>query len=883
MRIVAITLAVLLTITYAQTSAIWNGSIDTDWYTSSTSAAEYTITTPQQLAGLAELVYYGYSFSDKTVKLGANIILNNTTGWENWESYPPTNIWKPIGTSTDGFRFSGTFDGNGYTISGVYINNSDNYQGLFGYVSSGTIKNLGIIASYIKGSAYIGGLSGYNSGSSNIGNSYFNGKVTGAGNYVGGLVGNNSSDISNSYFNGDVTGANYVGGLVGYGGKINGSYSIGTVTGTDYVGGLAGYISTIRISYSASTVKGASTSTSVYIGGLVGSNSGTISNSYSNGDVTGTGTNTYAGGLSGRNSGTISNSYYIGEINVTGTNVYVGGLVGENTSTVSNCYSAGTVMSEGTNNGNNNTSISVYVGGLVGNNTNTSTSAVRYSYSKALVTGTGTNNNSNSSSNVSVSVGGLVGNNANTDVSAIRNNYSIGAVTGTIAGTYSSRVNIYTGGLVGNNSGGAISSSYYNMETSEQSDIGKGDGKTTTDMKQKATYNLWNFDEIWGINNTINDGYPYLRGIVSNAWYNVTQNETTIRTAEELAGFARMVNDNIYDFKYKTIKLGANIVLNDTANWQNWVNNPPANRLIPIGKIGTSFEGTFDGNGFTVSGIYINSSDDYQGMFGYIGSGGTIKKLGVVASYIKGNYYSGGLVGYNNGIISNSYFVGTVTGIYAGGLVGVNFSGISNSYSFGAIYTVQYGSGGLVGFNNGTISNSYSTGAVTGGEYDCGLVANNSGTINSSYYDIQTSGQNDEGKGDGKTTAEMRQKATFINWDFDTAWDINSTINCGYPYLLGFEYSETINSNSCPSTTSPIKISKIVNANEIQFINNGVSLQVTNNASLEIFSLSGNSLRKMNFASGIHSVEFSDLPKGLYIVKVQFGSSSRRIVKIPIK
>lgn len=892
----AIMLILCLGIQTAFSQSIWNGNIDTDWYTSNTSAAEYTITTPQQLAGLEALVYNGYSFNGKTVKLGANIVLNNTAGWENWGNYPPANTWKPIGTSTDGFRFSGTFDGNGYTISGIYINNSDNYQGLFGYVS-GTIKNIGVVNAYIKGGSYTGGLVGYGNG---ISNSYFNGKVIGTS-YVGGLAGR-SSTISNGYFNGNATGTDDVGGLVGSGSSIIGSYSTGTVTGTGYVGGLAGSISTIKVSYSTSTVN--ATGTSVYVGGLAGSGS-TISNSYASGDVTGTGTNTYVGGLVGRNSGTISDSYYIGRVNGTGTgtNTYVGGLVGENSGTVSSCYSTSTVTGAGTNSGTGNTSISVYVGGLVGNNTNTSTSAVRFSYSTASVTGTGTNNNSNSNSNVSVYVGGLVGNNINTNVSAIRNNYSIGMVSGIKAGTYSSRVSVYAGGLVGDNSGGAISSSYYNIQTSGQNDNGKGDGKTTAELKQKSTYNLWNFDDTWDMSDAINNGYPYLRGIISEVWYN---NESTIRTAKELADFAKIVNSG-YDFEYKTVKLEANIFLNDTTNWQNWANNPPANRWTPIGTLTNSFKGIFDGNGFTVSGVYINNSDSYQGLFGSIGSGGTIKKLGVTASYIKGNVYSGVLAGLNNGgTIINSYSAGIVEGSMIGGLVGSNMtnSTISNSYSSVAISTESYGGGGLVGYNYGTINNSYSIGVVMGqGVTIGGLVGYNSnGIINNSYYDIQTSGQNDEGKGEGKTTAEMREKATFINWDFNAVWGINSTKNCGYPYLLGFEYSET-NSRSCPSATtspssssssdhnpssssddsSPIKIPKIASANKIQSVDNGVSLQVINNASLEIFSLNGNSLRKINFTNGVYFVKFSDLPKGIYIVKVKFGNSGKEIIKVPIR
>jgi hypothetical protein len=123
-----------------------------------------------------------------------------------------------------------------------------------------------------------------------------------------------------------------VGGLVGSNyGTVSISYSTGSVTGNYYVGGLGGWNEgTVSISYSTGSVAG-----SFSIGGLVGINGwdGTVSNSYSSGNMTG---NEYVGGLVGVNFGTASNSYSSG--NVTG-NEYVGGLVGVNwVGTVSNSF-----------------------------------------------------------------------------------------------------------------------------------------------------------------------------------------------------------------------------------------------------------------------------------------------------------------------------------------------------------------------------------------------------------------------------------------------------------------------------------------------------------------------------------------------------------------
>jgi hypothetical protein len=130
--------------------------------------------------------------------------------------------------------------------------------------------------------------------------------------------------------NADVTGNTYVGGLMGGNvGTVSNSYSTGSVTGVEWVGSLVGFNKegTVSNSYSAGNVTG-----DVGVGGLAGGNVGTVSNSYSTGSVTGW---QGVGGLLGANSGTVSNSYSTGS--VTG-NDDVGGLAGGNVGTVSNSF-----------------------------------------------------------------------------------------------------------------------------------------------------------------------------------------------------------------------------------------------------------------------------------------------------------------------------------------------------------------------------------------------------------------------------------------------------------------------------------------------------------------------------------------------------------------
>lgn len=259
----------------------------------------------------------------------------------------------PIGNLS--VRFTGTFDGQGHTISGLRINSTSNFRGLFGFIGAGgTVKNVKLTGVNITGAGYTGGIAGQNNGT--IDNCSVAGSITGRS-YTGGIAGENYSLISNSYSSGTVSGGsyNYVGGLVGInrpGSVISNCYSWSVVTGASGVGGLAGRNEngTISASYSSGDVTGLNT-----LGGLVGYNDsgGNISYSFSSSDVNGS--SNYIGGLVGSNAGgTIENVYARGDVN---GNIYVGGLVGANTGSINKSYSSGDV------DGN------AAVGGLVGSNT----------------------------------------------------------------------------------------------------------------------------------------------------------------------------------------------------------------------------------------------------------------------------------------------------------------------------------------------------------------------------------------------------------------------------------------------------------------------------------------------------------------------------------
>jgi hypothetical protein len=178
----------------------------------------------------------------------------------------------------------------------------------------------------------------------------------------------------------------------------------------------------------------------------------------------------------------------------------------------------------------------------------------------------------------------------------------------------------------------------------------------------------------------------------------------------------------------------------------------PSNQgFDPVGtydveQANSEFTGSFDGQNHKISNLSINGLNDNDvGLFGAIGAGGEVKNVGVINVNITGEKEVGGLVGRNDGTVSNSYSTGNVTGnTRVGGLVGYNDNkgNISNSYSTGNV-TGKWAVGGLVGENdNGAVSNLYSTGNVTGYSDVGGLVGDNyNGNISNSYSTGNVTGE----------------------------------------------------------------------------------------------------------------------------------------------
>lgn len=348
--------------------------------------------------------------------------------------------------------------------------------------------------------------------------------------------------------------------------------------------------------------------------------------------------------------------------------------------------------------------------------------------------------------------------------------------TGIVSGNDNSE---YVGGVAGQNSG-TITNCYY-LDTSASTGIGSGSGSgsATALTAQEMTgpdaldnmpgfaADLWTAggltaaytgeserDNTQGVYNVTAD-LPQLSVFAeSNGHETLTytkegmQQETNsedgktyylIYSKEQLVTFGNIVNAKLTEDEANlyTPDSGANgklmddIVLNENFDQNLFEVDDNGNvtynggdiptdfeQWTPIGSSSRQYTGTFDGNGFEISGLYINSDSDYQGLFGYIGEGGKVENLDIVNSFIKGSRYVGGVAGSNNdGTIKNCYNTGAVTGgDYVGGVAGSNRGTITNCYNIGSVICSCadgigsfnfYYVGGVAGANLGTVENSY--------------------------------------------------------------------------------------------------------------------------------------------------------------------------------
>lgn len=168
--------------------------------------------------------------------------------------------------------------------------------------------------------------------------------------------------------------------------------------------------------------------------------------------------------------------------------------------------------------------------------------------------------------------------------------------------------------------------------------------------------------------------------------------------------------------------------------------NMAGKEWTPIGTDeNNSYNGTFDGNGKTITGLTVNQSKkNYAGLFGCLGSDGKVQNLTLENVHISGVFYVGSVVGTNFGTVSGCTASGNITGTESciGGVVGQNKGTVTGCTVSGNISSNQY-TGGVVGENFGTVSACYhATGDVTGNiNYVGGVVGwNYYGTVTACYH-----------------------------------------------------------------------------------------------------------------------------------------------------
>jgi hypothetical protein len=526
-------------------------------------------------------------------------------------------------------------------------------------------------------------------------------------------------------------------------------------------------------------------------------------------NVTGGDDSDYVGGLCGRNYGSISNCYSTGSIRGGNSSNFVGGLIGYNDGSISKCYSIG--ITSGYEN----------VGGLCGYN---SAGSIINCYAASLINGESY-------------VGGLCGYNYN---GSVTNCYAAGSVNNSDS--------YFIGALCGRKNSGSISNSYFYLFSGPDNGLGTlleepqpgkerfigfdfaGDPNDGTDddwtiVSGHCPKLTWQTDDgplipAPPVTTLSGSGYPDDPFLINSEsdfieFYsnnNLTSGYYSLTTGIDLSGqtFTSAVIDRIFGGHFEGNNNTINNLIIDT-------NGASIDYLGLFGKIHGATEinnlGIIDCNiiggeeSSYVGGLcgmnYGSINNCYSTGFvsGYSGVGGLIG-VGSGISYsfskctVSGQTDVGGFCGENGGGIDGCYATGAILGSdnasSIGGFCGVNFGTISNCYAIGDVHAGNDSSniGGFCGENTSTetIINCYSTGTVTAGANSSdigGLCGDNTyGTVITSYWDVDTSGQTTSAGGTGLTTEQMKTYSYFADagWDFNDVWHICETTN--YPKLL---------------------------------------------------------------------------------------------------
>ena len=234
------------------------------------------------------------------------------------------------------------------------------------------------------------------------------------------------------------------------------------------------------------------------------------------------------------------------------------------------------------------------------------------------------------------------------------------------------------------------------------------------------------------------------------------------------------------------------------------------NEFPGIGDETHPFSGDFDGRGHVITGLHVLGSQN-AGLFGYVGSGGKVRNLGLEGGSLEGDDNVGSLIGVNFGTLENCYNAGSVLGNNnVGGLIGVNYGTVKNCYNTGDVQTDGSGTiGGLIGIQReGDVRCCYNSGSVIS-DTPSGVIGSLSGgNVSYLYYDrawapFDAIGENTGGVAtDVKAldTADMAGLDALGEYSELKGFDTDHWLaNDGYPLLMAFCPKVTFHANDGPS------------------------------------------------------------------------------------
>ena len=630
--------------------------------------------------------------------LDANGDLNGTAA--SFRHWTPMGFYRNTEYGSVDTPYSGIFNGNGKTISGLYIPDYEapnTHGNAFIGCLNGTVKELGLLDSYVISDDSAGGIVDGNQGT--ISGCYNAATICGM-NHAGGIASGSTGKIEDCRNTGKILGEYTVGGIVGQaadGAVVENCHNTGLVggsVGNSSVGGIVGGMHTwdetlspvVRNCYNTGAVTGRET-----IGGIVGwFTAGTVTDCYNLGLISG---NAETGGVTGNvSNGTTTNCYYLNTCGAAGSGIakteedFASGevaylLQGDQTTQV---------WGQNIDNGYSKEGRPVF-----------SNARVYCGYTSC-----------------DEEKAAIYTNDAS--ISQDRIGHSFGEYT--VAGDKHSRACSACG----------------KVETETHSTTAEDDRAATCTAPAYCSVCVGEYGDVDKTNHDESmASTEYTNGFCPNCdGYQPAELVGTsyqITNAGQLYWFAQQVNSGSTAINGE---LKADIVVNENVLTADGTLNGDGSNFrawTPIGNEANAYTGEFRGSEHTVSGLYVNGSADYVGLFGYVGSGGTVQNVGVIDSYLDGSRYVGGVAGLNKGTLQYVYNTGNVNGSnYAGGVVGRNNYIVRYAYNTGTVFA-NNNAGGVVGENNyileyayntGFASNMFQYGSVTGSNRDAQMLKN---------------------------------------------------------------------------------------------------------------------------------------------------------------